>query len=169
MNPRTGKDRDEATIESRAAHASLVEFTYWQRRDPPDGAVAEIGENLGEGVEIAALMLRRALEIYFHGSGLTRYSWKASIGGPAATSTPQACPRPPPEDLRDPFPNCRGNRPSPNRPAIPCEALATAIARKRGARLWPRATFLQARRPRRNSPRRGHLARRFAGHLSLVQ
>jgi hypothetical protein len=134
VNRGTGKDRDEATIESRAPHAWFVAYTYLQPRDRAEAAVAQMADNSGEGSEIATPILPRLLEIYFHGSALTRYPWRASLGGGAVTSAPQAACDFREVDLRDPFRTCPGNHPSPDVPQYPWKAFAAAMPRERGAR-----------------------------------
>jgi penicillin-binding protein 2 len=69
----------------RRPHSWFAGYTFAERPNRPDIAVAVVVENVGEGSDYAALVFRRIMEIYFQGAPNTRYWWESQIG---VTSTP---------------------------------------------------------------------------------
>jgi cell division protein FtsI/penicillin-binding protein 2 len=84
-------------------HAWFAGYTFANRENRPDIAVAVLVENGGEGSVVAEPIFRRVLEIYFLGSPQMRYPWESQVGV-VATPTPEVTETATPESSETPNP-----------------------------------------------------------------
>jgi penicillin-binding protein 2 len=86
---KTGTAEDPGAFGLDEPDAWFAGYTFADRPDQPDIAIAVVVANQGQGSDFAAPIFRRIVESYF-GLSLTRYPWESSVGVVAEpTPTPQ--------------------------------------------------------------------------------
>jgi penicillin-binding protein 2 len=88
-----GKTGTAQTTDYDLPNSWFVAFTFSEKPDKPDIAIAVIVERIGEGSTYAAPMARRILEIYFGGRPAAFYPWESEYGM-RGTETPEVTEEP---------------------------------------------------------------------------
>jgi penicillin-binding protein 2 len=83
-----GKTGTAQTTEYDLPNSWFVAFTFSDKPNKPDIAIAVIVERIGEGSSYAAPMARRIIEIYFQGRPAAFYPWESEYGM-RGTDTPE--------------------------------------------------------------------------------
>ncbi|TFH36677.1 MAG: hypothetical protein E4G99_04360 [Anaerolineales bacterium] len=92
-----GKTGTATSGEFSESHALFAGYSYEEREDLPDIAIAVVLENQGEGSDWGAPIFRRLIETYFKGRPLQLFPWEARLwvertpepeGENGATETP---------------------------------------------------------------------------------
>jgi len=96
-----GKTGTAQTTEFDLPNSWFVAYSFSEKPDKPDIAVAVIVERIGEGSTYAAPMARRIFEIYFQGRPTSYYLWESEYGM-RGTSTPEDTEVPPEETVVNP-------------------------------------------------------------------
>ncbi len=90
---KTGTAEDAGPTGTNQPDAWFGSYSYANRPDLPDIAVAVVVQNAGQGSERAAPIARRIYEAYF-GLPYVRYWWEQSVGLPADAIPPTPTPAP---------------------------------------------------------------------------
>ncbi len=75
-----GKTGTAQTTEFDLPNSWFVAYTFSEKPNKPDIAIAVIVERIGEGSTYAAPMARRIIEIYFQGRPTSYYPWESEYG-----------------------------------------------------------------------------------------
>jgi penicillin-binding protein 2 len=91
-----GKTGTAQTTEYDLPNSWFVAYSFSEKPNKPDIAIAVIVERIGEGSSYAAPMARRIFEIYFQGRPTSYYAWESEYGM-RGTNTPEETEAPPVE------------------------------------------------------------------------
>ncbi len=84
-------------------HAWFAGYTFEERADKPDIAIAVVVEYGGEGSDYGAPIFRRIVELYFVGQPQKLYWWETALNEPF-TPTPEVTETPVPDSTPTPGP-----------------------------------------------------------------